>query len=615
VYTSALGQQSSYFTIRLNVDSAVPYAVPVAVHAFRSGTAGATRALLPDVIPTASGIYRVNLQTVYKFLSSTTTRGAISACETDFVSQTRALPVQVNNDTLFANGAPVKFDGVSVSENNFLLYPEITQATAGAVGASGMDDGTYSYIAIYETSDAQGNTARSTTSIPKTSTTSAGAGLGKVTLTTTQLNLTRLGWSTAKQTGSISYFRTTLAEPTVYRFVGQSTLDPTAASATYVDQAHDSTIGSNRLLYTGGGVIDREPPPPSIQMELHNGRVYGVSAADRKMAFYSGDVTPGEDVWFSNLQRFRVEPGGDLTALASLDDKLILFKRDRIFKVTGRGLNQLGQNSDLSFPQVVSSDCGCIDPRSVVATPDGVMFRGEKGIYLLNRSEQVSFIGANVDYYTTNYESCTSAIMVADRQEIRFTMTDAVPPLVEPAGVTLVYNYASDSWTTWTLVDGVEAISSIVAGSRWYWARDNGQVYVEDEIGFTDFTDASVFVPMTLETAWIQPSGEQGLARVNRVMMLGQSRSDHGLELQVAVNYEDVFSMDATWDAATLAALGLEQVAFHLPIQKGEAYRVRVNDYADGASPGEGFWTTGINLKAKPIRGAFDKLLAAGAKA
>ncbi|MES2359977.1 MAG: hypothetical protein V4529_16680 [Gemmatimonadota bacterium] len=611
-YASAVGQQVSHFTVQLN-DAVTSAFVPVAVHAYRSA-GGSSPPMLSDVVASTTGVYRTLLTYAYKFLSTTTTRQGLISAETDFISPTRLLPVEANGDTLFANGAAVKYDGVNVSENNFHAYPEFISATPGAIGAAGMDNGVYSYVAVYESADAKGNTARSTTSVPIAATTTAGAGLGKVTLVTTQLNMTQLGWTSARQQGSISYFRTapSTGAVTTHYYVGSSKIDPKSATATFVDSTNDSLIITERRLYTDGGILDREPPLPSKQMVLHQGRVWGISSADPKLVFYSGDVAPGEDVWFSNIQRFRVEPGGDLSAIASLDDKLVLFKDDRIFKVTGRGSNQLGQNNDLSLPQLISSDAGCVNPRSVVQTPDGIMFLSKKGIYLLNRSEQVSYIGAAVDYFTSNYQTCTSAEMVPDRLEIRFTMVDPVAPLVTPAGVTLVYDYSQDRWTHWALNDGAPAVDSVFADGVWHWTKADGHVYREDS---TTYLDDGAYVPMTLETAWIEPSGSQGFARVNRVMVLGQWRDDHGLEVQVAKDYSDAYTMDFTWDAAALAALGLEQVAAHLPDQKGQSYRVRVHDYEDGASTGEGYWTTGILLKAKPIRGAFDKLLQAGAKA
>src|SRR5262249_49074601 len=148
--------------------------------------------------------------------------------------------------------------------------------------------------------------------------------------------------------------------------------------------------------------------------------------------FYSGDYQQGQGPWFSSFQQFRVDIGGDCTALASTEDKLIIFKADRIFKVFGRGLNALGQSSDLTTPAPITADCGCIDPRSVVIMPKGIMFLSAKGIYLLTRDEQVIFLGANVQAFTDTFTVCASAQLLKDRREVRFAMTSPKVALSNP---------------------------------------------------------------------------------------------------------------------------------------------------------------------------------------
>jgi len=50
-------------------------------------------------------------------------------------------------------------------------------------------------------------------------------------------------------------------------------------------------------------------------------------------------------------------------------------------------------------PSLIPTDTGTINPRSIVLTPMGIMYQSEKGIYLLDRSLQVSYIGADVEAY------------------------------------------------------------------------------------------------------------------------------------------------------------------------------------------------------------------------
>src|SRR5690606_3407721 len=68
-----------------------------------------------------------------------------------------------------SGGCPSYYDGAHLVESGFAWYPEILSATAGTNGSpdgggSGMVDGTYSYIAVYEWRDYQGQVHRSTPS-------------------------------------------------------------------------------------------------------------------------------------------------------------------------------------------------------------------------------------------------------------------------------------------------------------------------------------------------------------------------------------------------------------------------------------------------------------------
>lgn len=62
--------------------------------------------------------------------------------------------------------------------------------------------------------------------------------------------------------------------------------------------------------------------------------------------------------------------------------------------------------------------------------PLGIMYKSNKGIYLLNRSLQVDYIGSPVEDY--NSQNITSADLIQDKNRRRFLTS---------SGVTLVYDY------------------------------------------------------------------------------------------------------------------------------------------------------------------------------
>ena len=105
-----------------------------------------------------------------------------------------------------------------------------------------------------------------------------------------------------------------------------------------------------------------------------------------------------------------------------MDEKLVIFEDDRIFYLTGSGPNATGQQNNFSDPQLVTSDVGCSNTRSIVQTPKGLMFMSNKGIYLLDRGLSTHYIGAPVEAY--NSLTITSAILIQDENQVRFTASD-----------------------------------------------------------------------------------------------------------------------------------------------------------------------------------------------
>lgn len=600
--------QETYITVLINQSS--PRWQPVATHSFRRAyTAASPIVCLPEVDNPTSGVFYFDSPLGYKFLSNSSLRAGMATFGMDFTDPARFASVEMGGSATIAAGTPFQYDGNVWYENNFIVYPEITAATPGAVGGSGMDNGTYSYIVVFERADAQGNVSRSTTSLPVSATTSAGAGLGRVTLTIDYYLMS--AFLSGASTAIASVFRTEAGGETYY-FVGSQPMNSLAANFTFVDSTNDSLIISRRILYTQGGILDREPAPACRQLVVHNNRLWGFSTVDPKMVFYSGDYVPGESPWFSTLQQFRIDPGGDITALASLDEKLIIFKRDRIFKVTGRGLNATGASSDLTPPDVITSDCGCVDSRSVVVIPQGVLFLSDKGLYMLTRGEELTFVGLPVDYYTNNYSTITAATLMPTVMEARFQLVNTD----SDEGIVLVYNYRDNRWTTHTnyaYTASTERQDALVLDNQYYTVDPTANISVEIAGRFRD--PNSSYVVSELETGWIKPAGKQGLVRFQRAVVLNELVEEHDLEIEIDKDYVNSTEQSVSFTAAELAALPQEQVALHIQNQQGEAWRFRQRDAESDASDSEGFRARGITMLVGAKRGTIEKNMQAGAKA
>ena len=68
-----------------------------------------------------------------------------------------------------------------------------------------------------------------------------------------------------------------------------------------------------------------------------------------------------------------------------MDDKLIIFKKDAIYYITGTGPDNTGANGTFSDATFITSTVGCANPSSIVLMPNGIMFQSDKGIWLLDR--------------------------------------------------------------------------------------------------------------------------------------------------------------------------------------------------------------------------------------
>jgi len=621
-------RQNTYFTVELSTVTTAPFSEVMAMHAYR--TAGDNNANLPNlsrVAALSADEFRFDETPSFKLIGMPNTIFSISSYGINFADHKAYQSVQIGQSAFIGGGVVSEYDGFHLTEANFLLAPAIISATPGAVGAGGMDNGTYSYIAIYESVDIHGNTIRSSMSAPVSATTTAGAGLGKVTLIFEQLEMTRLG-STGRRSGVIAVYRTK-ASGSTYFYVGSGAstgsvaIDVSVGTATYTDFVNDSLIGVNNNLYTTGNALEREPPPPAIVMVVHRNRVWGISSADPRVVFYSGEYVSGESVWFSTAQQFRMDVGGDCTALASLDDKLVIFKADRIFIVTGEPPNQLGQGASLTSPQLVSADCGCSDHRTVCNIPSGVMFNSAKGMHLLSRSLETVFMGEPSAYVASSPNNAAaeimSAVMVPDVREVRFEMLQSPPGYDQK----LVYNYRDNRWMTHSNITGRTPVGGVVANGHYYCARSTGAVYLESR---SDYLDAGAFVPSALTLAPISPAGKQGLARVQRCNVLldvfadivGAPASSYALDLSIYLNYGATLNHRLFTGAEVDAARTdfRKQLSFHLQYQVGEGFEIAMFD-AVGTALGNGRGATwrGVTLVAGVKRGSFEKSMAPEAKA
>lgn len=430
-----------------------------------------------------------------------------------------------------AGGFLKMYDGTNVVEHGFHLYPEGLENGGTAVTGGVLSDGTYQYKAIYAWTDAQGTIHRSATSVGFEVVLSGGGSAQTQTITVPTLRLTN------KENVIIELYRTE-ASGTIFYKVSSTTSptanDPTVDSIDILDSSiSDADLISQEVIYSTGGELENFAAPACSIIVSAKERVFVTTPESSKIS-YSKLQFEGFPVEFNDTLEIVVpDEGGRNVTMQAMDDKVILFKESSIYHQSGDGPNNIGEQDSFAELELISNDdIGCSEPNSVVSTPEGIMFKSKKGIYLLDKSLSTTYIGAAVEKF--NDLTITSAVVVPKKNQVRFTTSD---------GDCLVYNYVQRKWGTFT---NHKALSAVNLDSDYYYLRPDNLLYRENE----EFNDNGSAIKMKIETGWITFTGVQEFQRVYKLLILGQYKSAHKLRIRVAYNFKDAWVQEKIIDTS-----------------------------------------------------------------
>lgn len=514
---------------------------------------------------------------------------------------------EIGNNLYIAAGLLFCYDGVNIFEQGFHVYPEGTSGTVD--NASGnLVAGVRQWVIVYEWTDAQGQIHRSAPSIPLSLTTTEGT--SNVTLTIPTLRLTERKGDRGE--ASIVVYRTEAAGNIFYRVSSITSPllnDTTVDTVSYNDNTADSSIIGNELLYTTGGILENIPSPSCTQCFVYNNRLVIAGLEDVNLIWYSKQYSTGEAISFSDLIISRIDKGvTGITGIATLDEKIIFFKENSIFVQVANGPTDTGANSDIGIPQEVASDVGCISSKSIVLTPLGVMFKSKKGYYVIDRSLQISYIGAPVERY--NSLTVSGAVLVGDANQVRFTHSD---------GNCLVYDYFVQQWGIFT---NYTSISSLLWRNTYLIVRSAGIVDQENK---NTFLDNSSNITTKLVTPWIQTAGIQGFQRIYQGIFLGALKSANIFRVRIGYDFKEDWheAYNINSSVITGATYGdnspygidvyggikdnIHQFKVNNSIQKCQAIRYEVTKLNPNLVDGEGFRITALTLNVG-IKGGLNRV-------
>lgn len=505
-----------------------------------------------------------------------------------------------------------EYDGVRPVEHSFQVWPE---NVAGATSTSGGDiiDQIYYYAFTYEWTDNQGNLHRSAPSIPLKITTTG----GNTSTNTLYVPTLRLTYKVAPNPVRIVGYRWSVAQQVYYQFTSltsPTTNNPAVDYVTITDTLADSAILGNVLLYTMGGVLENIAPPASKASALFKNRVFLIDAEDPNLLWYSKQVIQNVPVEFSDALTLYVAPTtgaqgstGAMKSLSAMDDKLIIFKKDAIYYLTGVGPDNTGAQNDFSDPVYITASVGCDNPNSILLIPNGIMFQSDKGIWLLGRDLSTKYIGAPVEAF--NGQTVVSSDAIPGTNQVRFVLDNSI---------TLMYDYYYDQWGTFS---NIRAISSTLYQGYQTYINSTGLVFQETPGMYLDGSDP---VLLSFTTSWISLAGLQGYERFYFANLLGTYYTPFKLNVQFAYDYAaspeqavivepDNFSApwggEANWGAGgNWGGNGKVVSARVFPQkQKCETFQVTINEIYDssfGVTAGRGLSLSGLLLTVGIKKGA-----------
>ena len=520
--------------------------------------------------------------------------------------------------TVLSGGMLGAYDGVLTAEQSIQAAPKIVQA----VGPGGVSASTYDYAMVLTWTDDAGKVHRSAPS-PTFKTQFTSIVSLRYVVPPTGLDLE----ANAKDFFVEVYISGDLAAggDTTLRLATRTAIVAAGVAGLHQINAPTSADAADPPLYTEGGELASEPPPSAIDVVSHAGRLWLVSGEQQDELRATKSLVAGRAPEWNGALAVQ-SPGPPFVALASMDDKLVAFREKSIWIVTGDGPNDNGEGPGWAVSRIVS-DAGCASPASVLVVPEGVLFQGERGIYLLGRDLSVQYVGGAIEdvldaaaagggggpgfaILGATTQPIIAAVLTPDESTARFASAGRIYNL----------NLVTGQWTT---RENAQAGMALY-GRRLARIQADYTAAVEspDDPGGWNSPDNKP-LPI-IETAWIRLPSELGFQRVWRAEFLLRYFTGD-LKIEIGYDWEKAYTNTMTWQQATLISLGSGDATDGYRVivdarpgrQKCSAIRFRISEVVvnENQPPdvGRGFEVAALTLDVGVKKGA-RKLLPDAAK-
>lgn len=504
------------------------------------------------------------------------------------------------------------YDGYDGQDVGFLQPPaiDIDPLTGLGTGAGPYYDvGAYAFIARCEFLDDRGVLHVSPWSTPAAVEIAAASTYDSIAMAVRGTCLTQHGRRNGGRRYSVAIYRTEVdgAAAGVIRYYRLNEYGDEAfqfdfgdEAITYIDTPQDVTALGLGTWTTAGRLPPLAPPPPRDLLAC-KGRLWIVPADATRQVWFSQQILQDEIPWFHpGLSVQLLDTEEQIEALASLDDRVIIFTRTRIYVIEGDGPLDTGVGSFVG-PNLISSAFGCIERRSVISTSRGVYFQAACGLCLLDRGLSVQVVG---DPVRDLIESGTIEGVVYDEAQARVIWHRRYG---EGLSSLVLYDERQAVWTT---ADSLEL--DVIRSLCWDRGRSalilaySGGIAQEGygaAPGFDGDPNDPTWFATTLATPWIRSGAPGSWMQAELVHLEGEVQGPSKTLVHWYRDYSATADGSAEIDA-TLATRGARLVyQVGAKSQTCSAVKITVIESApaaialDPAAPGGIRWW-GLTLKA-----------------
>ena len=386
--------------------------------------------------------------------SDTTIKQAMNLSEFKSISSARHLFSTVTNSL-------ITYPFLENEELLKFVYPGGTTSTTTI--AIAFQNRTYGYRYLYKWIDSKGFEHRSIPSEPVVVKSENDISeTNVVTLSLATLNLTR------KQGVVIEVYRTK-KDSTLYRHVADVDNVVSTERVPFVDGVLDDDLGSPIEPF-----LDQFQPDGGRLIERFADRfcVAGFSVEKNKL-IYSKPVNLSGNFGVSFSEDDFIVLDSPIVAIRRMDALLIIFTEESIYAWA------LGAE-----PTYISGskNNSVTDANSVVETSAGIVYKSQKGIYLLTRGRELKYIGIPVQEY--NDRRVLRAVEMKSQNEIRFILSD---------NNILVYNF---HYGKWSVLKG-DFEDGLIHNDTLYLMDSQGVLFEEED------KPPSASILSHFETGWI----------------------------------------------------------------------------------------------------------------